>query len=72
MAAPQGMCKIWQLWEIDLRAKERLRNLLLSGIKKIFRQANSIELDRTLIAKVKMLFTWSHVKDVDYKGWDLV
>ena len=39
---------------------------------KVFRQGNSIELDRTLIAKVKMLFTWSHVKGVDYKGWDLV
>ena len=39
---------------------------------KVFRQGNSIELDRTLIAKVKMLLTWSHVKGVDYKGWDLV
>ena len=39
---------------------------------KVFRQGNSIELGRTLIVKAKMLFTWSHVKGVDYKGWDHV
>ena len=39
---------------------------------KDFRQWNSIELDKTLIAKAKMLFTWSHVKSMDYKGWDHV
>ena len=39
---------------------------------KVFRQGNSIELDRTLVAKETMLFTWSYVKRVDYKGWDLV
>ena len=32
---------------------------------KVFWQGNSIELDSTVIAKAKMLFTWSHVKDVD-------
>ena len=35
---------------------------------KVFRQRNSIELDRTLIVKAKILSTWSHVKGVDYKG----
>ena len=39
---------------------------------KVFRQRNSIELDRTLIVKAKMLSTWSHAKGVDYKGWDHV
>ena len=39
---------------------------------KVSRPRNSIELDRTLIVKVKMLSTSSHVKGVDYKGWDHV
>ena len=39
---------------------------------KVFRQENSIELDRALIVKAKMVFTWSHVKGVDYKGMDHV
>ena len=38
---------------------------------KVIRQENSIELDRTLTAKAKMLFTWSHRKGVDHKRWDL-
>ena len=39
---------------------------------KVLRQRNSIELDMTLIVKVKMLSTQSPVKGEDYKGWDHV
>ena len=39
---------------------------------KSFQTGNNIELEKTSIAKAKMLFTWSHVKGVDCKGWDHV